>query len=377
MFYEVLMEKRASALSKYVRRLSAAGKHDEAADALYNTMMRRGGSSLQANELRNLVRRDVGEALNATRADLRNARTWEDYVPRTVNGEVNPTYLQAMRQMRRGAKRDRVGMISGGTTEGFDHMLRGGVASNMPAHSPHLQDAAPGINLSRSGRGVWTVPRARGGDSRGMDLYAAARGQFTRTPESPSIMQFDLPKALVRDEKGLRNLQAQGKFMGGGSTGGVEYMIPGPVVDKFGRNFRQNKIVAESHPALARRQATGNLYSESKLPESLRHRAGPRPSKRATDLPWARSERFNRGGKNRRMPYEQQGLNEQEVNLALSIPRKGPIDPFMANLEEVRVDALPKKMKKRLRAADWSDVEDFGDDDYPGATSFLSALRDK
>ena len=168
--------------------------------------------------------------------------------------------------------------------------------------------------------------------------------------------------------------------MGGGSTGGVEYMIPGPVVNKFGRNFRQNKIVAESHPELAKSQAVGNLYADSKLPESLRHRAGPSPSKRSVDMPWATDVRRSKAqanvGRQNTAYKKRHGLSDSEMELIddLRFSKNSPMEP-MADLEKVDVSRLPKKLKKRLRKADWSEVEDYGDDFYPGSASFLAALK--
>jgi hypothetical protein len=285
-----------------------------------------------------------------------------------------------MRQVRSGKKGATVSMASGGTAEGFDHLMRGGVTSTASQTGKHIHLAQPGINMASksSNKGVWTVPRTRRGDTAGLDIYGGANRRVDTLQETPSIMHFDIPKALVKDEKGLRRLSAQGsQYMGGGSTDGLEYLLPGPIVKKFGRNFRQKKIVRDSHPTLARKMATGNLLGDAKLPESQRVAVGKAPSKRAVDMPWARKTRKDRAVKNRDLMQERyvkkHNLGDDEADLlsdlrqSQGLGNKSKIDHY-ADLEGVDVSKLPEKLKKQLRSRKW----EFGDD--PEVLDFLKRL---
>ena len=375
-------EKDASAFSKLVRSYVRAGKTDKAAELLKSMGLRSGGGGMSPAEIEMAVRsggRHLDEALMLLRDSIKNARTWEDYVPRLIDGRVNPAYRNALRQLRRGKKSDNVGMMSGGVTGGFDHLLGGGAASHMGAATEHLQRAAPGIRMTsaaNSNRGVWTMPRARGGDSRGLDLYAGARSNYSGANRGQaSILHFDMPKALVNDEAALRRMQQAGEYTGGGSTGGVEYLLPGPVVRKFGRNFRQKKIVAESHPELGTYLGSPNY--EAKLVESKRVRTGAKPSKRSRDMPWAVSEKKRRGATNVRRELDaysnRRGLNEQERgllrDLRASERNRQPLE-FYNELDHVRPEKLTRRQLKRIKRGDVD-----GELEFVGGEGILAEMK--
>lgn len=378
------IEKEASAFSKLVRGYVKAGKPDKAAELLKSMGLRSGGVGMSPAEIDMAVRsggKHLDDAFMLLRDGIKNAKTWEDYVPRLIGGKVNPVYRDAMRQIRRGKKRDRVGQISGGVAEGFDHLLGGGAASHMGGATKHLQRAAPGIRMAKAtdaNKGVWTMPRAKGGDSRGLDLYAGARQHYTKRRGQASVLHFDMPRALVKDEAALRRMQRAGEYTGGGSTKGVEYLLPGPVVRKFGRNFRQKKIVAESHPEIGRMSdARRTPNYEAKLPESRRVQTGAKPSKRSRDMPWAVSENRRRGAKNMRRELDayssKRGLNEEErmllSELSHSERAKRPLEPLF-ELDNVRPEKLTTRQLKRIKRSDTH-----GDLEFIGGEGILAEMK--
>ena len=370
------MVKEAGAFAKMIRRYIRNGEISKAEKAVAKMNYRSGGAvnhSILESSVSRAANGDpshLNRLLGQMRRNARNAPTVEDYVPRMIDGRVNPTYLNAMRQSRSGRKGAMVSQASGGTAEHFDHLMRGGVASGSGSRNAHLQLSTPGINLRvdspggsipNANRGVWTVPRDKGGRTPDIERYARLRSTGYKHAETPSVIHFDMPKALVADEAALKRMARSGQFMGGASTGGVEALLPGPVVRKFGRNFRQKRA--------------GDIPEEL-MAESSRASVGKAPSKRAVDMPWAVDARRAKGRKSvqdQRSRYIRKNkLDADQVDLLddMSVTRPGQaLDPYF---DPAAVDprALPTKMRKRLKKMDLSELE-FMD----GGDQFIKKLR--